>query len=143
MLHNRPEGFLKVGHVLFEYMVDRAIWNQITKRRKALGIPVIEWPWTGDPKNSDESMGISATYHEWRKGNGHELPQDFATRAQQFISESTDLDYHVIFHNMPQRARARARRERLERTLVYTDEQVARLERPRSTEQNEDSPESN
>ncbi|KAH7179129.1 uncharacterized protein B0J16DRAFT_386953 [Fusarium flagelliforme] len=76
MFHNRPEGFLKVGHVLFEWMVDQTIWKEIMKRRKEMGVPVIEWPWTRGPGEDDESMGISATYHEWRKRNGHELPKD-------------------------------------------------------------------
>ncbi|RFN50471.1 hypothetical protein FIE12Z_5234 [Fusarium flagelliforme] len=76
MFHNRPEGFLKVGRVLFEWMVDQTIWKEVMKRRKEMGLPVIEWPWTRGPKADDESMGISPAYHEWRKLNGHELPKD-------------------------------------------------------------------
>ena len=68
MFHNRPEGFLKVGHVLFEYLVDQGIWNEVSKyrsvdnrinysytnkrpvkRREEMGVPAIEWPWTRGP----------------------------------------------------------------------------------------------
>ncbi|KAJ4015440.1 hypothetical protein NW752_006903 [Fusarium irregulare] len=76
MFNNRPEGFLKVGHVLFEYLVDQGIWNEVIKRREEMELPAIEWPWTRGPGGDDDSMGISATYHEWRKRNGHELPKD-------------------------------------------------------------------
>ncbi|KAF5600433.1 hypothetical protein FPANT_2448 [Fusarium pseudoanthophilum] len=58
------DGFTRVGHLYFEYHVDRVMWQETFNESEDGMTP--EWPWSESPNPNDMSQGLSHMYRQWR-----------------------------------------------------------------------------
>ncbi|KAG4283175.1 hypothetical protein FPRO06_09848 [Fusarium proliferatum] len=68
------EQVTQVGHLYFEFHVDKAVWQKTFKDRGQAMAP--EWPWPESPNLNDMSQGLSMGYRQWRID--YRLPVDVA-----------------------------------------------------------------
>ncbi|KAF5543364.1 hypothetical protein FNAPI_9686 [Fusarium napiforme] len=54
----------RVGHLYFEYHVDKAMWQKTFNDSEDGMAP--EWPWSESPNPNDMSQGLSHMYRQWR-----------------------------------------------------------------------------
>ncbi|KAG5829895.1 hypothetical protein H9Q74_000048 [Fusarium xylarioides] len=99
------DRFTRVGHLYFEYHVDKAMWQKTFGNHGHDTTP--KWPWSHSPNPNDMSQGLSQMYRQWRID--HRLPVDLAECMDPLLN-STETEpalamrqeiWDVVYPNKP------------------------------------------